>query len=156
MTKSEMNAADILDAAADTYRERNKLYGDNYKHFGAACVAMFPHGLTLRTAGDWNRLGVFIQATSKLTRYAQNFSRGGHIDSAHDLSVYAAMLQELTELPAPQRAAPMDKDVYNDGWQDGARAVLQALRRKPIGGVIYRPTGDELADEIATELEVEL
>ena len=153
MTNTTMNAADILDAAADTYRERNKLYGDNYKHFGAACVAMFPDGLMLRTAEDWNRLGVFIQATSKLTRYAQNFSRGGHIDSAHDLSVYAAMLQELTdERPTPQHPAP----TYAAGWHDGARAVLQALRRKPMGGVNYRPTGDDLADEIATELEVEL
>lgn len=92
---------ELLESAAATYRQRNAQYGDNYKHFGPAAAALFPQGLTLRTADDWNRLGLFVHAFAKFSRYAANFSRGGHQDSAHDLSVYAAMLEELTSKAAP-------------------------------------------------------
>jgi hypothetical protein len=87
---------DILRDCADTYEQRNKLYGDNYKKFGAAMAAIFPKGIMLAGTEDFNRLGIFIQCMSKLTRYAEMLEKGGHLDSAHDLSVYAAMLEELT------------------------------------------------------------
>jgi hypothetical protein len=58
---------------------------------------LFPRGLPPPQSGaDWNRLGLFVQCVTKLTRYAQSLERGGHVDSAHDLSVYAAMLQSVT------------------------------------------------------------
>jgi hypothetical protein len=87
---------DILRDCADTYEQRNKLYGDNYKKFGRVMMAVFPNGLVLAGEDDFNRLGIFIQCVSKLTRYSEMLTRGGHQDSAHDLSVYAAMLEELT------------------------------------------------------------
>lgn len=87
---------DILRSGAATYEARNAVYGDNYKHFGTAMAGMFPAGLSVRSAEEWNRLGLLIQCASKLTRYAGQFTVGGHADSAHDLSVYAAMLQEMT------------------------------------------------------------
>jgi hypothetical protein len=87
---------DILRDCADTYEQRNKLYGDNYKKFGRVMMAVFPNGLVLSREDDFNRLGIFIQCVSKLTRYSEMLGRGGHQDSAHDLSVYAAMLEELT------------------------------------------------------------
>lgn len=86
---------DMLRLLGDLYSERNKLYGDNYKFFGDVMMGLFPRGLTLKTRDDWNRLGVFIQAMSKATRYAQQFEKGGHADSLDDMSVYAQMLQEL-------------------------------------------------------------
>lgn len=91
-------APENLESGAKTFRERNATYGDNYLHFGTVMAGMFPEGLHIE-AGDataFNRLGVFIQCASKLTRYAQNLSKGGHADSAHDLMVYAAMLEEVT------------------------------------------------------------
>ena len=94
MTKS---VPELLRACATTYEERNKLYGDNYKKFGRVMEAMFPQGLTLQTIQDFNRYGIFVQCVSKLMRYAENLNKGGHQDSAHDLSVYAAMLEELTD-----------------------------------------------------------
>lgn len=94
MTKS---VPELLRACATTYEERNKLYGDNYKKFGRVMEAMFPNGLTLNTTQDFNRYGIFVQCASKLMRYAENLNKGGHQDSAHDLSVYAAMLEELTD-----------------------------------------------------------
>ena len=88
---------EILRDCASTYEERNKMYGDNYKKFGNAMAAIFPNGLSLHTIEEFNRLGIFIQCLSKLTRYSESLTRGGHQDSAHDLSVYAAMLEELTD-----------------------------------------------------------
>lgn len=87
----------ILRDAAETFAERNKTYGDNYLHFGTVMSGLFPRGLpSPRTAEDWNRLGLLVQCVTKITRYAQSLERGGHTDSAHDLSVYAAMLQSVT------------------------------------------------------------
>lgn len=89
---------EILRKGADTYEERNSLYGDSYKVYGAVMKAMFPDGLPdFATVADFNRLGVFSMIVSKIMRYASNIGNGGHFDSALDLSVYAAMLAELTE-----------------------------------------------------------
>jgi hypothetical protein len=88
---------DLLESAAATFRERNAIYGDNYKHFGTVLAGMFPNGLTIRGEQDFNRLGVFVQVVSKLTRYANNFEKGGHQDSIHDTQTYAAMLEELDQ-----------------------------------------------------------
>lgn len=86
---------EILVQAAQTYDERNRIYGDNYKQFGHSMSAIFPKGLTINSPEDWNKLGIFIQVMSKITRYANSFENG-HIDSAHDACVYSAMLEELT------------------------------------------------------------
>lgn len=85
----------FLRDAATIYEQRNKLYGDNYKHFGPSLSALFPNGLTVKSPHDFNRLGLLVQVFSKLTRYAQNFERGGHEDSLDDLAVYAMMLKEI-------------------------------------------------------------
>jgi hypothetical protein len=84
----------MLREAAAVYEERNKLYGDNYKHFGKAMMAIFPNGLTVSTEKEWNKLGVLIQMASKLTRLGQTFPNI-HDDSCLDESVYSMMLREL-------------------------------------------------------------
>lgn len=89
---------EILRSGADTYEQRNAQYGDSYKVYGAVMKAMFPDGLPdMATTADFNRLGVFNMIVSKITRYASSLGNGGHFDSALDLSVYGAMLAELTE-----------------------------------------------------------
>ena len=88
---------ELLRAAAGTYEERNKTYGDNYKHYGALMQALFPRGLTLSNAEDWNRLALIFACANKMSRYTWAFGAGGHQDSAHDLAVYAAMLEEMTK-----------------------------------------------------------
>lgn len=94
----DRNAADILDEGASTYRQRNKIYGDNYKRMGTLMLALFPDGAVppCETEEDANRLNLLIDCLGKLQRYAYNFHVGGHKDSAHDLMVYAAMLEEMT------------------------------------------------------------
>lgn len=83
-------------AGIATARERRARYGDSYTRYGAAMEVMFPEGLTIRGSEAFARLGVFTQALGKLIRYAEGLSRGGHADSAHDLMVYAAILESLT------------------------------------------------------------
>lgn len=85
----------MLREAAETYEERNKLYGGNYKRFGDMMVSLFPKGVAIKTQEDWNRIGILIPIASKLGRYAEQFSNGGHDDSLLDISVYANMLREL-------------------------------------------------------------
>lgn len=87
---------ELLRAGAATYEGRNKVYGDNYKHFGEMMAALFPDGLVLKDVPDWNRFGVYVMLAAKLSRYAASFASGGHLDSAHDSMVYSAMLEELT------------------------------------------------------------
>lgn len=87
----------ILREAAATYEQRNPLYGDAYKHYGSAMMAFFPQGLYINEPEDWNRFGLFSMMVSKMTRIANNITVGGHRDSSLDLSVYAAMMTELTE-----------------------------------------------------------
>ena len=95
---------EILIDAAQTYEERNKVYGDTYKNFGGAMAAAFPNGLVVKTADDWNRIGLLVQIMGKITRYAAQFENGGHIDSAHDACVYSAMLEELTREHTAERS----------------------------------------------------
>jgi hypothetical protein len=88
--------SDQLIAKAQLYTERNKLYGGNYKRFGAIMVLLL-NGQKLDASDplQMNRLGIFFQVVSKLTRYAENFERGGHPDSLDDTAVYSMMLQEI-------------------------------------------------------------
>lgn len=92
---------ELLRDCADTHEQRNKLYGDNYKKYGKVMAAMFPKGLELDSFESHNRFGILVQCVSKIMRYAENLDHGGHRDSAHDLSVYAAMLEELTNDNSP-------------------------------------------------------
>jgi len=92
MTK---NAADILAEMAETFRERNKVYGDNYKRVGDVMVALFPEGVELKTQEDFNTWHLFELMIVKLTRFAN--SNLTHVDSIHDCAVYAAMVQSLIE-----------------------------------------------------------
>lgn len=93
--KDGKNAADILADMAETFRERNKVYGDNYKRVGDVMIALFPNGVNISTAEEFNKWHLFELMIVKLTRFAN--SNLTHIDSIHDCAVYAAMVQSLTE-----------------------------------------------------------
>jgi len=91
---SEKKAPDFLEVGAETYRDRNLAYGDSYHKFGKVMRILFPCGLTIDGSMNWNRLGVLTQIVSKLCRYSNDWVHP-HSDSAHDIMVYASMLQEL-------------------------------------------------------------
>lgn len=87
------NPAERLREAAETYEQKSKEYGNNYKQIGHVMAAMFPAGLTITTPGEWNKLHLFLLGMVKKTRFAVNFD-GGHDDSLLDDMVYDAMLLE--------------------------------------------------------------
>ena len=46
------DAGSILVEMGETFRERNKVYGDNYKRVGEVMNALFPDGVELKTVED--------------------------------------------------------------------------------------------------------
>lgn len=88
---------EMLRECANTYEDRNELYGDNYKHFGHVMRIMFPHGINCTSVDDFNRMGILVQIVAKTMRYCEQFSSGGHDDSLLDVAVYSQMLRELDE-----------------------------------------------------------
>jgi hypothetical protein len=92
-----MSADQILANAAETFAERRKVYGDNYKRVGAAMAALFPNGVELKTADDHNRFHILMLVIVKLSRYCVNWEKGGHQDSIHDAAVYCAMLEDIDD-----------------------------------------------------------
>jgi hypothetical protein len=92
--------ADILQQAAELFKERSAQYGDNYLKIGSVLQALFPDGMRIATADadvrhEWNRAHLFMMILVKVTRYAENWDKGGHQDSLRDLAVYAAMLESV-------------------------------------------------------------
>lgn len=85
--------ADILAEMADTYRERNKVYGDNWKTVGHVMMALFPDGVSLFDADSFQRWHLFELIIVKLTRFVNGNMT--HVDSIHDIAVYAAMLESV-------------------------------------------------------------
>ena len=79
------------------YKERNALYKDNYKRFGDTLVSLFPEGITLKTAEEFNRFCLFLQLQHKMSRYAHSVKTGGHADSLDDITVYAQMTAEYDD-----------------------------------------------------------
>tara|TARA_R110000765_G_scaffold426490_1_gene542312 strand:- start:95 stop:394 length:300 start_codon:yes stop_codon:yes gene_type:complete len=95
MAQKENDAADILAEMAETFRERNKVYGDNYKNVGNVMLALFPNGVSLKTAHDYNVWHLLELAIVKLTRFANSNLK--HEDSIHDAAVYLAMVESIME-----------------------------------------------------------
>lgn len=92
---AKQSAADLLRAHATVFEEKNKVYGENYKHFGRLMTGLYPQGLTVKTEAEWIQLGLILNAATCLQRYC--FVAGGHADSAQDLSVYGAMMEEILQ-----------------------------------------------------------
>ena len=96
ITSAATIAPEHLESGANTYRERNKEYGDSYHKFGQVMRNLFPEGLTIDGSIAWNRLGVLSQIVGKICRYSNDF-HNPQKDSIHDIMVYAAMLLELDD-----------------------------------------------------------
>lgn len=93
-----MTPHDYLNDCSETYHAKHKIYGNNFLIIGKAMEAIFPEGLTIKTADDWNRIHLFLLNMVKVTRYANNYNTGGHEDSLRDSIVYQSMLQFVDEM----------------------------------------------------------
>lgn len=87
---------DCMEEAFETFKTRNKEYGDNYLNHGRVMMALFPKGVNLKTIEDYNRFGIINMLVAKLTRYCQGGPKS-HQDSIHDLGVYAFILESLDD-----------------------------------------------------------
>jgi hypothetical protein len=92
-----MLIAERLRAAATLNEQRDNVYRDNHTRLGRALAAMFPEGIMLETAYDHERFALISLMIVKLSRYAVQWSTGGHAESIDDLIVYAAMLRETDD-----------------------------------------------------------
>jgi hypothetical protein len=83
-------AATMLNEAAQTLRERSNVYKDNSKVAGAILAAMYPNGITLKTADEQEMFTIISLIAVKLSRFAE--SGNIHRDSVVDLVNYSAIL----------------------------------------------------------------
>ena len=90
MSTFTRDAALILDEMADTYRQRNAIYGENFRIVPKLVCALFPEGVPpdMVWRAEWH---LFELMLVKLSRFA--VSGLTHIDSIHDAAVYAAMVE---------------------------------------------------------------
>lgn len=90
--RPHLTAADILEEMAKTYRERNAIYGDNYRMVGPIMAILFPNGVSREVLGS-DQFHLFELKIVKLTRFA--ISNLTHLDSIHDDAVYSAMIESI-------------------------------------------------------------
>ena len=84
---------EILNEMAQTFKERNKVYGDNYKTVGKVMRELFPDGVHLICSHDFLVWHLFELIVVKITRFST--SQLSHKDSIHDIAVYAAMIESV-------------------------------------------------------------
>ncbi len=92
-----MGVPENLLEAAETYAQRGEVYGEGWRRMGRILNGFFPDGVVLKDARDMARFHTFAVCVAKLNRYAEMLPEGGHLDSAHDLINYAAILEERTQ-----------------------------------------------------------
>lgn len=79
---------------AETFRERNAVYKDNYKTAGAVLSALYARmDLQCHTPRDFELAHLVWLIVVKLTRFAH--SHHSHVDSIQDIGVYAAMIATI-------------------------------------------------------------
>lgn len=90
--KKGKTVPEILRDMADTFQERNAVYGDNYKQVAQLVKVMFPNGVPpeLVVTDQWH---LFELKLVKLSRFA--ISNLTHVDSIHDDAVYSAMIESI-------------------------------------------------------------
>jgi NADH dehydrogenase/NADH:ubiquinone oxidoreductase subunit G len=93
--KADVSADTVLAEMSKTFKERNAVYKDNYKKVGQVMSVLFPDGVQLNTAADFDKWHLFELMIVKLTRFVN--ADLNHKDSIHDIAVYSAMIEAILE-----------------------------------------------------------
>lgn len=93
-TDTGLLAAEKLETMAQTFRDRNKVYGSNYKMVGKLMRVLFPDGVPQELVFE-DHFHLFELLLVKISRYA--VSNLTHTDSIHDAAVYAAMCEAIND-----------------------------------------------------------
>ena len=96
MDEGSIKVLDILKGSTDTFNERNDTYGSTFLNFGKIMKVLYPNGLMIEDVNGWNRLAILMQIITKLMRHTKE-PGNPHIDSIHDVIVYAAMEEMLSK-----------------------------------------------------------
>jgi len=92
-----MSPDEVLKNASKLFKEKARIYGDNWKQIGPILNMLFPRGLSGSTK-RMDELHLIVMILVKLTRYTEGINNGKeHKDSTRDLVVYAAMLDSLSD-----------------------------------------------------------
>lgn len=95
----QRDAAAVLSHMAETFRERNANYADNYKQVGKIMAVLHGPQAPVPATGlvgseeQFNVWHLYELLVVKLTRFAN--SGLAHRDSIHDIAVYAAMIESI-------------------------------------------------------------
>ncbi|WGN90703.1 3'-phosphatase, 5'-polynucleotide kinase [Burkholderia phage vB_BglM_WTB] len=84
-----------LEGAAETFRDRARVYGQNDEATGKIMEILFPDGVALSTADDHRMWHFMNHLVGKLTRFAGSGMQDR--DSIHDLITYAAFCERECE-----------------------------------------------------------
>lgn len=83
----------VLHEAGKTFAERSLTYKDNYVLVGQVMAAVQDSLPKINTREKWELFHLFQLIIVKLTRFIT--SGFTHIDSIHDIAVYAAMIEVI-------------------------------------------------------------
>lgn len=111
-----MDLTPELQEAIKTTKERHAVYGDGYLRNAAIMVAIFPDGIKCTTKEEWLHFYFLFMVVLKLVRYTYSLEAGKpHIDSIHDLGMYALMASRIhkdeARTPAPEEPGLADWNV---------------------------------------------
>lgn len=97
MPENKTIVPDLLKQKIDLFIAKGKEYNHTYKQFGDVWEALFPNGYQCKTAEQANFFGIYHMLIHKLIRLAGKLDIPAEIsiDSAKDIQVYGAMLEEL-------------------------------------------------------------
>lgn len=87
-------ADEILVAMAATFRERNAVYKNNHEAVGKVMESLYPDGLLLKGAVNFDKWLMLAMIIIKITRLVNTNLE--HTDSMHDIAVYSAMMEALS------------------------------------------------------------
>lgn len=93
-----MFVCEKLDTVKEIFKKRNAIYGDSYKDFGHVMEALFPNGIHIEGAAEFQRFIGVCNVVGKLVRFTKRYANGhNHQDSLDDMIAYTAMLSELMQ-----------------------------------------------------------
>lgn len=96
----EKKTADkVLFEMAETFKQRNAVYGDNYRMVGPMMAILFPNGASKEIL-HCDQFHLFELIVVKLSRFA--ISDLKHVDSVHDMAVYSSMIEAIISSTEPK------------------------------------------------------
>lgn len=102
MKDSQADVGRSLEHAASVFRERNAVYGNNFKMIGPMMAILFPEGAPAALLRN-DAFHLFELVLVKLSRLA--ISGLTHQDSAKDAAVYCAMIDAIIQRDADSKEA---------------------------------------------------